>query len=366
VIDLEDTDEDENEDVEEDAESSNAQLADSSAMNLLESVNEFIRSESEEEINHDDTSDPKEENRVTYPRHYHQFAGNYSESDDYDQEDEEEANRHVAYEGMYGNEEGQGESDGEEYNEEPDEGVIEIASSDEEDEVKGDYDDYEEIAEVVVESSEEETSETEVLNQAVDQYIANKESIMRPDGDAEASHTDIDNERANEQDRNVLKVQHHFSPTNAAKDGNDESIEMASGSGISAYDHLLTVGIRGKVNDTGEEVEDFHDESFADGNAHADDVPDSSEEFARDTSDTDDMQMADDEHESIDTEDDKRSLAAASVDADDNKSSPYRVAFQERESLEHATKVARLQDDAPLNTRNEHDSDDEKQVPAPE
>lgn len=98
---------------------------------------------------------------MTYPRHYHEYPGNYSASDDYEQEDEEEADRHVAFHEPAGDASDGDSSNGPE--------VVDLlddtSESDDDHAAKAVVD--EEMA-----SSEEERDEGEVLNESVDKYLA--------------------------------------------------------------------------------------------------------------------------------------------------------------------------------------------------
>ncbi len=114
-------------------------------------------------LDEEDVEEEEEPEDMTYPRHYHEYPGNYSESDDYEQEDEEEANRHVAF-----HEPGGDASVGDSSNVGSPEVVDLLDDSTESDE--------EEAAEAIVDednaSSEEERDEGEVLNESVEKYLA--------------------------------------------------------------------------------------------------------------------------------------------------------------------------------------------------
>ena len=128
---------------------------DSDATKSIQSIegNDAIDEAAEEE--------EEEPEDMTYPRHYHQYPGNYSESDDYEQEDEEEADRHVAFHEPAGDASEGDSSNGPE--------VVDLL-----DDTTESDDDH--AAEAVVDeemaSSEEERDEGEVLNESVDKYLA--------------------------------------------------------------------------------------------------------------------------------------------------------------------------------------------------
>lgn len=114
-------------------------------------------------LDEENVEEEEEPEDMTYPRHYHEYPGNYSESDDYEQEDEEEANRHVAF-----HEPGGDASVGDSSNVGSPEVVDLLDDTTESDE--------DEAAEAIVDediaSSEEERDEGEVLNESVDMYLA--------------------------------------------------------------------------------------------------------------------------------------------------------------------------------------------------
>jgi len=109
-------------------------------------------SESELDKSDNDLDDGEERDDV---RHHHHCVGNYSASDDYDDEDTAEADRHVAFQG-----------DSENESDESDEVVEILDSSDEGDE------EADEEVEMDESSNEDEEERVETLNEAVDKYIA--------------------------------------------------------------------------------------------------------------------------------------------------------------------------------------------------
>jgi hypothetical protein len=92
----------------------------------------------------EDNENEDEEFGVSYPRHYRQFTGNYSESDDFEVEDEEEAERHLAFKG-------------EDDDTSEDDAIGTLSSQDEDD----DEEDEDEEGEDEEEEDEEENSEEE-------------------------------------------------------------------------------------------------------------------------------------------------------------------------------------------------------------
>jgi len=132
---------------------------DSDATKSIESIgaNHALGEEAVEE-----EEEGEEPGDITYPRHYHEYPGNYSESDDYEQEDEEEADRHVAFHEPAGDaSEGDGSNvDGPE--------VVDLLDSTDSDEDQA----AEAIVDEDVASSEEERGEGQVMNKSVDKYLA--------------------------------------------------------------------------------------------------------------------------------------------------------------------------------------------------
>ena len=154
----------------------------------------------------DDASFGVPQEDETYPRHYHQFPGNYSGSDDYSAEDDEEEDRHLAYEGQYDEDEGRGESEDEEGHAparpqgEENECVELLESSEEEEEVEQQ------------EESGEERNETDILNDKVDQYITehddnNDQSAL---AEAEAASANESEERQNNEARILSEAVHDY------------------------------------------------------------------------------------------------------------------------------------------------------------
>ncbi|KAL7487683.1 hypothetical protein ACHAW6_013248 [Cyclotella cf. meneghiniana] len=139
---------------------------DSMTKSLESSSHEEEAEEEEEQGYYDSNEEYPEENQEHSPPHYQHVMGNYSESDDYDQEDEEEGNRRTAFEGEYDDEEGRGSSRSDGSVE-----VVDILSSDADDE-EGDDDEIP-VADVVENESSTDGGgdETEILNAAVDDYI---------------------------------------------------------------------------------------------------------------------------------------------------------------------------------------------------
>eukprot|EP00804_Cyclotella_cryptica_P009762 CCRYP_013226-RB/>CCRYP_013226-RB protein AED:0.03 eAED:0.03 QI:950/1/1/1/0.8/0.66/6/2875/1962 len=132
------------------------------------SHDEEVEGEEEENEYYDSNEEYPEESEMNYPRHYQHVPGNYSESDDYDQEDEEEDNRRAAFEGEYDDEEGRGSSRSDGSVE-----VVDIVSSDNEEDEEGDDDEIPAADVFENESSTEEEGrdETKILNAVVDDYI---------------------------------------------------------------------------------------------------------------------------------------------------------------------------------------------------
>ena len=112
---------------------------------------------------------------VTYPRHYHEYVGNYSESDDYDKEDEEEADRHVAFHEPAGDA-----SEGDSNNFDSPEVVDLLVDSSSES-------DDDPVAEPVMDentaSSDEEQDGGKILNESVNEYLAAHEHQNMSDDD---------------------------------------------------------------------------------------------------------------------------------------------------------------------------------------
>jgi hypothetical protein len=187
-------------DVEEDAA---IEEVDSDATRSIESneVNEALdeQGEEEEEILDDDDEDEDEdvveheEEDVTYPHHYHEYPGNYSESDDYEQEDEEEADRHIAFHEPAGDA-----SEGESSNVDgPD--VVDLlddssSAEDQDGEEEEEIFDEDENNDMGTSEEEELRNETEVLNEAVDEYLAahpkRSDDVGESDGDEDGMNAD--------------------------------------------------------------------------------------------------------------------------------------------------------------------------------
>jgi hypothetical protein len=151
-----------------------------------------------------------EEVDVTYPHHYHEYPGNYSESDDYEQEDEEEAERHVAFHEPAGDA-----SEGDSSNVDgPD--VIDLLdeSSDSEE------DQDEDISDENAASSEDERDEAEVLNESVNEYLAAQER----ESDGEDDEYGLNAEDVEDTDLNMADDEHDteddkYSLTEASQQG---------------------------------------------------------------------------------------------------------------------------------------------------
>ena len=235
-------------------------------------------------------------------------------------EDEEEADRRLAFEGNYDEQEGQGDSDSDRHNQgqESDDGLIEIldSSGDEENEQQEEMMNQEEEDE----SSEGEMSnETDDLNEAVDNYIAKEEEMK--DGEVDDDHdktvatsTEITERvdavasaREDQHDAEILKeaVHEYIIPSTGAKAGDVKETgennphEMSKTKPVIEGNTTLEV-VEKKI--TGADV--------AQNEAETPSIPaaENTSDPAHETTDTDDVILADDEHESIDTEDDRRSL----------------------------------------------------------
>ena len=163
---------------------------DSATKSLGSSHDEEIQRETQDSY-YDSNEEYAEEEVSQYPSHYQHIPGNYSESDDYDEEDEEEAARREAFEGEYDDEEGRGSSRSDGSVE-----VVDIISSD------GEQEEEEEERDIPgtegargTESAEEEAGETAALNAVVDDYIdaVTEQQLQQVE---EAEQTAIDDAKA--------------------------------------------------------------------------------------------------------------------------------------------------------------------------
>ena len=241
---------------------------------------------------------------------------NHSESDDYEQEDDEEANRRVAFEGQYDAEEGRGtrgnsSSDGSVE-------VFDLMSTDDEQE---NANDEAPRAEVINESStEEERDEYAVLNDAVDNYIGVSSQSPQVQESSDTNDRQILHEKVHEYIpvSSPLKMNPERDDTNSAIDEMLISAEAPANEGedilnkkhevaseIEADETLATAGAVVKEVDGASEKgmaaseEDQKPNTLGAGDAlYSSNV---GEDLSEDMN-------ADDEHESLDTEDDKRSL----------------------------------------------------------
>ncbi|KAL9184732.1 hypothetical protein ACHAXT_012702 [Thalassiosira profunda] len=216
----------------------------------------------------------EEKDDITYPRHYHEYGGNYSESDDYEEEDEEEADRRAAFEGEYESDEGRGDSSGGEDGEDGQRHrmVIPDRQQGQEDLVEL-LDSSEEEAEEELEDEEElQREETEALNEKVDRYIAEHEDVTEGEGAVAAANSGAWTEQ--EEGRILSEaVDEYIVPSSVGKKAKEANADDS---------------------DATKELETVENEEEGETN-----LP---------YSYTDDLAMADDERDSIDTEDDKRSL----------------------------------------------------------
>jgi hypothetical protein len=288
------------------------------------------------------------------PAHFEPPVHYNSESDDYDDEDAEEENRRVAFEGPYDAEEGRGtrgnSSSG---------GSVEVfdlmSSSDEEQEEAPD----ESIphAEAVENDSspEEEPTETEILNEVVDDYI----------GAAAAQPTEVQLPEVNDGKILYDNVTEYIavsspskkSPEKVARSTTADSADTAVASDEVAaeitnnateddaqavgecYRNQASIGADVETNNanqaplsdekpeldpidtrsknalehTSDEIQELHEEADK-SEPYSSDGGNLGEEFSED--------MADDEHESLDTEDDKRSLAEQGETFDEEEAGP--------------------------------------------
>ena len=182
---------------------------DSDATRSIESneVNEALdeQGEEEEEILDDEDEEEEdvvehEEEDVTYPHRYHEYPGNYSESDDYEQEDEEEADRHIAFHEPAGDA-----SEGESSNVDgPD--VVDLlddssSAEDQEEEEEEEIFDEDENNDMGTSEEEELRNETEVLNEAVDEYLA-----AHPERSDDAGESDGDEDALNADDEVIAEI----------------------------------------------------------------------------------------------------------------------------------------------------------------
>ena len=290
----------------------------------------------------------------------------YSESDDYDQEDEEEENRRAAFEGEYDDEEGRGSSRSDGSVE-----VVDIRSSDENDE-EGDDDEIPAAEFVGNESSTDGgRDETEILNAVVDDYIDAvpeqpqvEESTEEILDEAKILHDrvhefiPVTSPRKSPEKKNVFhattagkeavlaeddlvstareeELGEYFETENTeteatgAMDAEHPPVEDFEHAAVANEDHspfadaehspvenVITVDTEALNNESKatDAIATLADETnqrevkFAEDEAEKSDVPYSSDGGNLGGELSEDMN-ADDEHESLDTEDDKRSLA---------------------------------------------------------
>eukprot|EP00956_Cyclotella_meneghiniana_P043732 scaffold284863_cov93-Cyclotella_meneghiniana.AAC.5 len=278
-------------------------------------VDDLEKEERREEY-YDSNEECSQEDEINYPPNYHQYQGNYSESDDYEQEDDEEANRRVAFEGQYDAEEGRGtrgnsSSDGSVE-------VFDLMSTDDEQE---NANDEAPCAEVINESStEEEHDEYAVLNDAVDNYIGVSSQSSQVQESSDTNDRQILHEKVHEYIpvSSPLKMTPERDDTNSAIDEMLVSAEAPTSEGEDILNKKHEVASEKEADETlatagavVKEVDGASEKGMA--APEEDQKPNIlgagdalySSNVGEDLSE--DMN-ADDEHESLDTEDDKRSL----------------------------------------------------------
>lgn len=245
---------------------------------------------------------------------------NHSEIDDYEQEDEEEANRRVAFEGQHDAEEERGTRGNSSSSGSVE--VFDLMSSDDEQENDNDEPPR---AEVIYESSvEEERDESTVLNDAVDSYIGVLSQSPQVQGPTDTNDRQILHEKV----REYIPVS---SPLKMApeRDTNSAVGETLANSEAPTSDGVDILYKIDKVTSEKESISGLADETLATAGAviketevirekgmaasEEDQNPDpigaGDALYSSNVGEvmSEDMN-ADDEHESLDTEDDKRSL----------------------------------------------------------
>jgi len=202
------------------------------------SIEESVESIDGDEPNYEQEEEEEKEKEEdnTYSPNHHEYTGNHSENDDYEEEDKEEADRRLAYEGEYDEEEGRGDSADDEgllqhpVRPEPNDMVEILDSSEDEDMQRKNVDE-----DAMEEAIADETNDTKSLNEKVNRYIKSHEDEVHseePDDShiAAAEAFDImnesnDNTKDQEQqaeEARILRdaVHEYIVPTSGAKEKN--------------------------------------------------------------------------------------------------------------------------------------------------
>jgi hypothetical protein len=264
----------------------------------------------------EDNEDENEELDVSYPRHNRQFTGNYSESDDYEVDDEEEAERHLAFKG--------------EDDDTSEDDAIEILSSQDEDDDEEDEDEEggDEEEEEGEENNEEEEDED---GEEYDASSGGEESENNIDETAEkfiskSENAKIELEGCRESDEDMFidggmlraAVHQFVIPSTAEKKTSAVSFQTMDDQ---VRGNENKGGIKEQMGRHNEGRLVQEDEEVAEGQLQVneyDAFEDNETSSDDDTTETDGIIMADDE-QSIDTEEDKRIYAETSIDTEDEK-----------------------------------------------